>query len=93
MMTVTYDEYMKDLKAFTKKHPDFTVRTSGFTNETYHKSYIAKDGEFTEINEHAHWDEITGTSHGITYTLPVQVIRHEYWSTDNPTSKYWYEKR
>lgn len=97
MRTVTYDEYSKDLKNFIDKHSkkcDWKVYTSPLIDGQYHKNIVFEDGsEFTEINELNYSEVVEIMVHNIPVTVTVDLIRHEYWSTDDSVSKYWYEKR
>lgn len=96
MKTVTYEEYNRDLSAFLRKHgakSDWHVYTSPLQEGQYHKNYVFEDGaEFVEINELNYREPVEVVVHGITISTVVHLIRHEYWSTDDSVSKYWYEK-
>lgn len=96
MTTVTYEEYMNDKLAFIKKHSkkhDWTVYTSNFENNKYHKEYCFDNGaQFCEVNEMDVVEDVEIEAHGIKFTKEVHFIRHEYWSTEQG-SKYWYEVR
>ena len=37
-------------------------------------------------------EEVEIEIHGVTVKTNVMLVKHEYYSTDNATSKYWYEK-
>ena len=91
-MVSTYDEYMDAKKKFFSKHKnDWQVDTQGQSAEYYRKTYTFKDG--------AVWYEI------MTYTtetekveikkckvnVTVELMRIEYWNTDNGESNYYYE--
>ena len=97
MRTVTYEEYRKDLNSFVDKHSrkyDYKVYTSPFENNQYHKNYCFEDGAtFTEINEMHVIETVEIEVHGLKFNVNVHLIRHEYWSTDDASSKYWYEKK
>ena len=97
MRTVTYEEYCKDLNSFVDKHSrkyDFKVYTSPFENNQYRKTVCFEDGSvFTEINEMDVVEDVEVEVHGLKIKTEVHLIRHEYWSTDDSSSKYWYEKR
>ena len=96
MVTVTFKEYNEDLAKFISKHSkkyNYKVYTSPFENNQYHKNYCFEDGAtFTEINEMSVAEEVEVEVHGLKFKVDVHFIRHEYWSTDDATSKYWYEK-
>ena len=96
MREVTYKEYSDDLASFIKKHSkkyDLKVYTSPLQNGEYHKNYVFENGaEFTEINEMNYYEVVTIMVHNIPVDVKVNMIKHEYWSTDDSASKYWYEK-
>lgn len=93
-MTVTYAEYMSDLKAFSQKHnkkAELKIFTSPMVNNRYHKEYCWSDGaEFCEINELV-TEMVEAEAHGIKVRVPVEFWRTEFWSTEQG-SKYYYEK-
>lgn len=93
-MTVTYDQYLKELQAFCKKHnkkAECKVETSPMINNSYHKNYMWSDG--------ANWTECSFIVrelaeceiHGIKFSTPVDLWKTEYYSTESP-SKYFYTK-
>lgn len=91
-MTSTFITYQNDLRSFYNKHLNVKVHTSSFENNEYYKTYISEDGAvFTEVNmnitEVAH-----ATIHGLIFEVPVQLMRTEYWSTDNSKSRFVYSK-
>ena len=94
MNTVTYEKYMNDLVKFVGKHSkknDFRVETSPMINDRYDKKYLFEDGStFWEINEII-TEEVEVEVHVITCKAQVELYRHEYWSTDDSSTKYWYE--
>lgn len=96
MKQVNYNEYENDLNSFIKKHSkksDLHVWTSPLTNGEYHKEYLFEDGNgFYEINNMNYTEEIELEVHGIKAKAEVKMVKHEYWSTDEGTSKYWYER-
>ena len=95
-MTVTSKEYYNDLGNFLNKHSkyDFKVYTSNFDNNCYHKEYCFENGAtFCEINEMDFTTMVDVEVYGVTVKTQVNLIRHEYWSTDDSVSKYWYEAR
>lgn len=97
MRTVKYDEYMNDLQAFIKRHSkkyDWKVWTSPLKDDTYRKTYTFEDGsQFIEVNELGYAEVVDIEVHGIKTSVPVELIRHEYWSTDDAVSKYWFERK
>ncbi len=97
-MKVSYDTYSDDKKVFLHKHnDDFTVHTSSMDDYgRYVKSYICRDG--------AVWTEVCGPYHTAAngqipgmpelgfFTIEVKLMKVEYWSSDDATSKFYYEK-
>ena len=91
-MTVDFATYQKDLKAFYNRHPNVKVHTSPFENNEYHKTYVSEDGAvLTESNMNV-VETATATLHGLTFEVPVHLLRTEYWSTDDSKSKFVYTK-
>ena len=94
-MTVTYDEYLKELNAFCVKHnkkAECKVATSAMIENCYHKDYMWSDGHnWTEITtlvmETAHVEV-----HGVTVSVEVLFYRTEFFSTEDSRSKYLYIK-
>lgn len=94
-MKVTFKDYNKDLAAFIAKHSkknDWRVITSPISGGTYHKSYLFENGAtFEEINSMEYNEQIEVEVNGIRAKVSVPMVKHEYWSTDDATSKFWYE--
>lgn len=93
-MTVTYEQYNKELAKFAQKHnakAECKIYTSPMENNRYHKEYCWEDG--------ANWCEVTELitetieveAHGLTFKCEVEMWRTEYWSTE-AGSKYYYCK-
>lgn len=93
MNQVTYGEYRKDLDNFIAKHckkSDIDVYTSPYSDGQYRKAYTYMDGQFTEINREV-WKKVMVEVFNSWIEIEVHAIEHEYWSTDDSKSKYWYE--
>lgn len=94
-MTVTFEEYMNELKKFSEKHnkkAELKVYTSALVNDRYHKEYCWSDGHvFYEVNELVE-EIIEAEAHGLKVRVPVKFWRTEYWTTENSSSKYVYER-
>ena len=94
MITTNWEEYQNDLAKFIQKHSkkyDWRVVTSPYENGQYRKEYLFEDGStFTDINylENEFYEVMI---EDLGFSAKIPVIKHEYWSTDNATSKYWYE--
>ena len=95
MVTVTATEYQKDFKAFINKYIekyDVSIHTSPIKDNTYRKIYTFDNGsEFYEITYLKWTERVKVEVHGIITTADVELIKHEYWSTDDSESKCWYE--
>ena len=93
-MTVTVNDYWKDLREFSTKHNkkgDVKIYTSPMENNRYHKEYCWSDGaNFYTITELVE-ENVEAEAHGIKVTVPVEFWRTEYWSTEQG-SKYFYER-
>lgn len=93
-MTIDYRDYTNEKQEFFKAHHyDYRVCTSGLDEyNRYHKEYIFEDG--------AIWYEVMGAVtegatiniHGLEINTDVKLYRTEYWSTENATSKFYYER-
>ena len=96
MNIVNYTEYSNDLDKFIKKHSkksDLHIWTSPIENGEYRKEYLFEDGaSFYEINKMNYSEQTEIEIHGIWVMVEVNMIKHEYFSTDEGISKYWYEK-
>ena len=97
-MTVNYETYMNDKKAFLNKHHnDWEVTTSPMNEYgCYYKWYVCKDGaiwyesmspeyESTEV-------EVEIKMVKVKTTVEVKMLRTEYFSSDDAKSNYYYEK-
>lgn len=96
MNIVKYEEYAEDLTRFINKHSIKSklteIWTSQFENNMYRKAYMFEDGaEFWEVNR-VIYERAASEIKGIRFTVDVKLIEHEYWSTDDSKSRYWYEK-
>lgn len=96
-MTVNYNEYNSDKKAFFTKHNhDFTTDTSSMDEYgRYWKTYVFADGAqwleaMTPVEETV---ETKAVVHGVelVFKNDVKFMRIEFWSTESG-SKYYYEK-
>lgn len=94
-METTYESYMKEKVKFIRKHnkkSECSVFTSPMENNRYHKEYCWNDGhEWIEITELIE-EKANVRVHGILITVPVKFWKTEFWSTENPKSKYLYER-
>ena len=93
-MTVTFNEYNDEKNNFFKKHDyNFKCDTSSMDEYgRYHKEYVFEDG--------AVWYEVMSPD-CIAYEVEVKMVkicetvkmlRTEFWSSDNASSKYYYER-
>ena len=96
MKQVNYSEYQKDLNEFIKRHSkksDLHVWTSALVDGEYHKEYLFEDGNgFYKINNMNYIEKVEIEVHGLIVIAEVKMVKHEYYSTDDSVSKYWYEK-
>ncbi len=93
-MTVSYDEYFKELTAFCKKHnakAECKVETGPMTDNRYYKNYMYSDGHnWSEVTELV-IETVKVEVHGIVVTTEVSFWKTEYYSSENGASKYFYE--
>ena len=94
-MTVDYKEYTKDLQDFIKKHgkQGWEVQTSPMDEYGYyHKEYICNDGAiFYEVMGPEYCKQKV-TVKMVEVEVEIKLFRTEYWSSDNASSKFYYEK-
>ena len=93
-MTVNYNTYNEERKAFFKKHHNYFNCETSYMDcyGRYHKVYSFADG--------AQWHEIMSPEYVsreveikmCKVMVEVKMFRTEFWSTDNSSSKYYYEK-
>lgn len=80
---------------FARKHGGAEVFTSAFANEQYVKTYIAEDGATMIEVVRTVWEkaeaevEVKGVK--VKLEKDVKLIETEIWSTDDATSKKFYE--
>lgn len=93
-MTVTYEQYNKELAAFAAKHnkkAECRIYTSPIENDRYHKEYCWEDGaNWYEITERI-TEETEIEMHGMKFKVEVEFWKTEFWSTESG-SKYYYCK-
>lgn len=91
MNLVSQKEYYKDLKEFSEKHGGARVDTSSMTNNAYSKHYYSEDGAFFYEYNSIVIDDIEFTYHGQHFKTTAKFYVTEYYSTDNPNSKYVFQ--
>lgn len=93
-MTVSYKEYNEDKKRFFKKHKnDFQCETSPMDGYgRYYKVYSFADGAQWYENMSPTYETAEVEIKMVTVKVEVKMFRTEYYSTDDSTSKYYYEK-
>ena len=91
-VTVSYSEYVEEFKKFCHKHNnDFNCTTTGHSAEYYHKTYMFSDGAtwyevMTKI-----YENVEAEAHGIKIPVEVELMKTEFWSSDDAESKYYFE--
>lgn len=92
-MTVNYKQYESEKVAFLKKHSWIDCSTSPMDEYgRYHKEYICEDGSI--------WYEVMGPEmvsevveiKKAQVKVEVKMFRTEFWSSDDSSSKYYYEQ-
>ena len=92
-MTVNYEKYMADKKAFLRKHDDWRVDTSSMDEYgRYTKWYICADGACFTEEMYPTWETAEAEVRGVKVTVEIKMMRTEYYSTDDANSNYYYEK-
>lgn len=93
-MTVAEQEYrtIKD-KFFAKHKHDFRVDTSSMDSYgRWYKDYIFADGSNWHEDYYPTWEEGIAIVHDVEVPVEVKMLRTEYYSTDDATSRYVYEQ-
>lgn len=89
---MTNTQYKKD---FIRKHGkrDWQVKTSPMNEYgEYVKTYTFADGaQLIEVNG-PYFEDVEFEVKGVRFTQTVKPFRTECWNSDDPTSKYRYEK-
>lgn len=92
-MTVTYEEFLEDKKAFFKKHNhDYQLQTSQMDKHgSYIKAYVFKDGAIwmEEMSPERVKRDVEVKK--VNVTVEVKLLKTEYWNSE-AGSKYYYEK-
>ena len=93
-MTVSYKEYNEMKKNFFEKHDfDFKTNTSSLDEyNRYHKEYIFADGAMWYEVMSPEWEEVEAEVKYVKVKVSVKLFRTEFWSSDDATSRYYYEK-
>ena len=92
-MTVNYDRYVADKKAFLNRHPDWKVDTSSMDEYgRYYKNYICDDGAIFTEEMYPTYETGEAEIRGVKVKVEVPMMRIEYYSTDDANSNYYYER-
>lgn len=93
-MTVTYSDYSAEKKSFFQKHKhDFRTETSAMDQYgRYHKTYIFSDGAIWYETMSPEYVTVDVAVKLVIVPVEIKMFRTEFWSTDNASSKYYYEK-
>lgn len=92
-MVVPIEYYRKEMRRFMEKHSQYgemVVHTGPLVDGTYCKSFCWDHGaewwEDTKVVQ----EQTTVKVRGVECKATVSLLRIEYWSTDDSTSKYVY---
>lgn len=99
-MTVNYNTYDNEKMAFIRKHGkkyDWKVETSPMDQYgVYYKTYIFENGAcwYERMSPAYRSKEVETEIEGITVkaTIGIKLFETEFWSSDDPNSKKYYEK-
>lgn len=93
-MTVDYKKYSADKKAFFNKHKNnFDCMTTQMDQYgRYGKIYNFEDGAIWYENMAPTYETAEVMVKLVPIKVEVKMFRTEYYSTDDATSKYYYEK-
>ena len=91
MDIVTFKEYMEEKAKFHIKHGKYEEFATS-SNITHAKYIYFDDGavwyEVSTVVE----EEINGEKYGVKYSFPLQIIKTEYWTSENSVSKFVFER-
>ena len=94
-MTVNYEQFQNEKKAFFAKHNhDFNICTSPMDEyDRYCKDYLFADGHVWHEDYSPVWmHEIVQGKYCGKISVDTKMFRTEYYNTENADSKYYYEK-
>lgn len=93
-MTVTREQFNKDCLEFYKRHEnsEYRGRRSQY-GDSWVEDECFSDGAVLTIIYKRVTEIAEVTVKGVTIKMPVEVTKIEYFSTDEPESKYTYQKR
>ena len=93
-MTVNYEEYIREKMEFMKKHDhDYFTETSPMNEYgEYWKTYTFKDGAIWYEKMSSHFEQVEVVVLGAKCKVDVKLFRTEFWNTEQPTSKFYYEQ-
>lgn len=93
-MTVKFNEYNEDKNSFFKKHNyNFKCDTSSMDEYgRYHKEYVFEDGAVWYEVMSPTWQNVEVEVKLVKVVVKVKLLSTEFWSSDNASSKYYYEK-
>ena len=94
MATVNYQEYTTLKDAFFKKHNyDFRIEISPMDEYGhYHKDYVFDDCAVWYEDMCPTFEQATVEIKKVNVNVEVKMLRTEFYSTDDATSHYYYEK-
>lgn len=94
-MIVRQSEYENDKQAFFSSHRnDWKQSTHGNSAEDYQKTYAFSDGAvwYESMTKETVEELVYLETYKCSIKVRVDVMRIEYWSTDDSRSKCYYEQ-
>lgn len=93
-MTVIALEYNQDKQEFFQKHnSEFQSSTSPMDEYgRYSKTYVFEDGATWYESMYPTYEKGIAEIKGVKVEVEVKLFATEYWSTDNSSSKVYYNK-
>ena len=93
-MTVSYNDYVNEKKAFfSKHHTDFRCETSSMDEYgCYHKTYVFADNAIWYETMSPAYETAEVEIKLVKVQVEVKMLRTEFFNTDNASSKYYFEK-
>lgn len=93
MATVTYNEYNEAKMSFFDRHDHtYKTSTSPMIDDVWHKEYVFEDGAiWYERYEHV-YIPVTVDVMRCKVDVEVEMLKNEFWSTDNSKSREVYSQ-
>lgn len=94
MTIIPMSQYMANKIAFYRTHAgEIGYReTSSLNKDTIHKTVTFPDGAIWYETTRPVFEEVVTKIHGLTITTKVKLYRTEFWDTETPLSRFFFER-